>query len=117
MLDRVWSFVRKAPGGLYTHGHNVIFYKDDVPNVEVGVQVNGPFESRDDVISSSLPAGLVATARHIGPIERIADTHAAICAWCTSNGYSLSGQRWEIYGDPDPKTGQYWVDLFWSVKG
>jgi hypothetical protein len=43
ILDKVWGFLRGgAPAGLYRHGHNVMLYLDDVPNVEVGVQVTGP---------------------------------------------------------------------------
>jgi effector-binding domain-containing protein len=115
MLDKVWGFLAKAPPGLYKDGHNVMFYKDDVPNVEVGVQVNRSFQGTEDVRASSLPGGMAATARHTGPIARIGDTHQAVCAWCAANGYRLNRQRWEIYGDPDPTTGQYWVDVFWSV--
>ncbi len=37
MLDKVWSFRRgDAPEGLCKQGHNIMLYKDDVPNVEVG---------------------------------------------------------------------------------
>jgi hypothetical protein len=44
MLDQVWSFLRGgAPEGLYRQGHNIMLYQDDVPNVEVGVQVSGSF--------------------------------------------------------------------------
>jgi hypothetical protein len=32
--------------------------KDDVPNVEVGVQVNGSFEPAGDVVPSALPGRL-----------------------------------------------------------
>ena len=36
MLDKVWGFLRGgAQEGLYTQGHNIMLYKDDVPNVEV----------------------------------------------------------------------------------
>jgi effector-binding domain-containing protein len=115
MLDEVWSFLASAPAGLYKHGHNVMFYKDDVPNVEVGVQVDHSFEGRGAVHASSLPGGMVATARHAGPIDRIGDTHQAIRAWCAANGLRLTGQRWEIYGDPDSLTGHFLVDIFWSV--
>ncbi|HEY1920793.1 MAG TPA: hypothetical protein VGH27_34925 [Streptosporangiaceae bacterium] len=87
----MWSFLRGgAPEGLYQNGHNIMLYKDDVPNVEVGVEVSGPFESAADVVASVLPGGLVATAVHTGP-------------------------RWEIYGDPDPSTGDFSVDVFWSL--
>src|SRR5579862_2649722 len=62
MLDRVWGFLRSdAPAGLYARGHNVMLYKDDVPNVEVGVEVTGPFDPVGPVVPSVLPAGLVAT--------------------------------------------------------
>jgi len=41
MLDNVWSFLRGgAPAGLYQQGHNIMMYKDDIPNVEVGVQAS-----------------------------------------------------------------------------
>src|ERR1700734_3740012 len=82
MLDQVWSFLRGgAPEGLYKQGHNVMLYKDDVPNVEVGVQVSRSFDSVGRVAASSLPGGLVATATHIGPVSAIGDTHQAVRQW------------------------------------
>jgi effector-binding domain-containing protein len=116
MLDQVWSFLRgSAPDGLYKQGHNVMLYKDDVPNVEVGVQVSGPFDPVGAVVPSALPGGLVATATHTGPIARIRDTHHAVCEWSKANGHRLAGPRWEIYGDPDPSTGHFDVDVFWLL--
>jgi hypothetical protein len=35
--------------------------------------------------------------------------------WSKANGYRLAGPRWEIYGDPDPATGDFEVNVFWSV--
>ena len=117
MLDTVWSFLRgdDAPEGLGKQGHNIMLYKDDVPNVEVGVQVSGSFDPVGHVVASSLPGGLVATATHTGPIARLGDTHQAVREWSQANGYRLAGPRWEIYGDPDPSTGDFEVDVFWSV--
>jgi effector-binding domain-containing protein len=116
MLDEVWGFLRGgAPEGLYTQGHNIMLYQDDVPHVEVGVQVNGPFDPVGRVVASALPGGLVATATHTGPIAALGDTHQAVCAWSTANGYRLAGARWEVYGDPDPSTGHFDVDVFWSL--
>jgi effector-binding domain-containing protein len=116
MLDRVWNFLRtQAPEGVYKQGHNVMVYKDDVPNVEVGVQVNGSFDSVGPVVASTLPGGLVATATHSGPMTEIGDTHSAVCEWSKAHGYRLTGVRWEIYGDPDPSTGDFEVDVFWSL--
>ena len=115
MLDKVWGFLVVAPAGLYKDGHNVMLYKDDRPSVEIGVQVNRPFKSSGDILCSSLPGGLAARARHVGPIRRIGETHDAVCSWSAANGYRLTRQRWEIYGDPDPATGEYEVEVFWSV--
>src|SRR5580692_3419792 len=92
MLDKVWTFIRgDAPAGLYRQGHNVMLYKDDVPNVEVGVQVSGSFAPTGEVVASALPGGLVATATHTGQIARIGDTHQAVREWSKANGYRLAG--------------------------
>ena len=116
MLDRVWSFLRgAAPKGLYKQGHNIMLYKDDVPNVEVGVEVIESFAPTGHVVASTLPGGLAATATHSGPIVKIGDTHHAVCEWSKANGYELAGPHWEIYGDPDPSTGDFDVDVFWLL--
>lgn len=115
MLDAVWSFLASAPEGLHTHGHNVMLYKDGVPNVEVGVLVNGPFEPAGDVRPSHTPGGLVARATHTGPVARLGETYEAIHAWCSRHGYRPDGPRWEIYGDPDPGTGVFAVEVLVSV--
>ena len=116
MLDKVWSFLRGgAPEGLYQQGHNIMLYKDDVPNVEVGVQVSGSFDPAADVVPSALPGGLAATATHTGPTAKIGDTHQAVREWSKANGYRLAGPRWEIYGDPDPASGHFDVQVFWSL--
>jgi effector-binding domain-containing protein len=52
---------------------------------------------------------------HTGPIARIGDTHQAVCEWSQANGYRLAGPRWEIYGDPDPSSGDFDVQVFWSL--
>lgn len=116
MLDEVWGFLRGgAPDGLYRQGHNIMLYKDAVPNVEVGVQVSGAFDPVGHVVASTLPGGLVAAATHTGPAVEIGDTHLAVREWSTANGYRLAGPHWEIYGDPDPSTGAFDVDVFWSL--
>ena len=115
MLDQVWRFLRDAPGDLSKDGHNVMLYEDDLPTVEVGVQVNGPFEPHGPVVPSILRGGLVATATHTGPIGRLGETHDSVCAWCAQHGYEITRVRWEIYGDPDASTGDFAVDVFWAL--
>jgi effector-binding domain-containing protein len=116
MLNKVWGFLHgEAPDGLYQQGHNVMLYKDNVPHVEVGVQVSAWFAAIGDVVASTLPGGLVATAIHTGPMTKIGTTHQAVREWSTANGYRLAGPYWEIYGDPDPSTGDFDVTVFWSL--
>jgi effector-binding domain-containing protein len=117
MLDEVWRFLADAPPGLRRDGHNVMLYEDDVPTVEVGVQVSATFEPDGVVVSSVLAGGLVATARHTGGIDRLGETHDAVCAWCAERGHPLSRVRWEIYGDPDPASGDFDVEVFWAIAG
>jgi effector-binding domain-containing protein len=97
LLDEVYAFVRG--GGATQDGHNVMLYRDDVPNVEVGVQVAGPFEPTGRVVPSVLPAGEVASAVHRGPYDALEEAHVALKAWCASHRHVLTGVRWEIYGD------------------
>jgi effector-binding domain-containing protein len=92
-----------------------MLYKDDVPNVEVGVQVSRSFDPAGHVVASALPGGLAGTATHTGPIAQIGDTHRAVREWSNVNGYQLTGPHWEIYGDPDPSTGHFDVEVFWSL--
>ncbi len=68
-------------------------------DVDFGVQVARPFERSGDVFSTETPAGKVATALHIGPYERLGDTHNAIHAWAAANRMTFAGKSWEVYGD------------------
>jgi len=97
LLDEVYAFVRA--GGATQQGQNIMLYRDDVPNVEVGIEVAGSFASSDRVVPSELPAGQVATTVHRGPYDRLNEAHHAVRAWCLTNGHAISGTRWEIYGD------------------
>ena len=83
LLDQVWAFLRSddAPVGLWTSGHNIMLYKDDVPNVEVGVQVSGSFDPAGHVVPSALPGGLAATATHTGPIAEISHVAEQFVGW------------------------------------
>lgn len=103
LLDEVYAVIRA--GGATQAGHNVMLYKDDVPNVEVGVEVAGPFPPHGRVIPSVLPAGPTAMTVHRGPYEELGRGHDAIHRWCAANGHERAGPRWERYGDwrDDPR--------------
>ena len=63
LLDEVWAFLGATPG-LRTEGHNIMLYRNDVPEVEVavevGVQVTKPFWAAGRVVPSTLPAAEAA---------------------------------------------------------
>jgi effector-binding domain-containing protein len=66
-------------------GRNVAVYQacqDGQINVEVGVEIDGPFAGHGDVVPSTAPAGLVAMATHFGPYGQLPSVHEAILTWC-----------------------------------
>jgi effector-binding domain-containing protein len=58
------------------------------------------FERSGEVYATQTPAGEVATALHVGPYDRMKETHDAIHAWASTNQRQFAGQSWEVYGDP-----------------
>ena len=118
MLDDVWAFLRATPG-LRTDGHNVMLYRNGASAgqvaVEVGVQVTKSFEAAGRVVPSTLPTGEAATTVHAGTPSEIGDAHDAVLAWCAAQRREVSGVRWEIYGDPDPRTGHFDVAVCWQL--
>jgi effector-binding domain-containing protein len=76
----------------------VAVYLDGEINLEVGVEVEEPFGGEGEVVGSALPAGLVATAVHFGPYQRLGEAHRAVREWCAGRGYGLAGPKWEVYG-------------------
>jgi effector-binding domain-containing protein len=118
LLDDVWAFLGATPG-LRTDGHNVMLYRNGQGEgevaVEVGVQVTRSFETADRVVPSTLPAGEAAATVHAGTPAEIGAAHDAVVAWCATQRRELTGVRWEIYGDPDPRTGHFDVAVYWQL--
>jgi effector-binding domain-containing protein len=115
MLDDVWAFLHDESTTVYKDGHNVMLYKDGVPNVEVGVMVTASFSPVGRVIPSTLPAGRAATTTHRGGPQLLGAAHDAVRAWCAANGHMLAGPSWEIYGDPDSATDAFAIDVYWLL--
>jgi effector-binding domain-containing protein len=114
LLDEVWAYVRGA--GVQA-GRNVMLYLDDVPTVEVGVELDSTLVAPTGrVVASALPEGRAATtvARGAPSREGLAAAHAAVVQWSRANGHELTGSRWEVYDhwrdDPDSfETAVYWL--------
>jgi effector-binding domain-containing protein len=103
LLDEVHASVQWD--GVGPKGRNVMLYKDDVPHVEVGVELDQPARISGRVTHSMLPSGNVASTTHRGPYDKLGSAHDAVLRWCEERGLPLAGPRWEIYGHwhPDPE--------------
>jgi effector-binding domain-containing protein len=119
LLDEVYRFVRAheelGTGDGAERWQNVMLYKDDTPNVEVGVLAATSFEREGRVISSRLPGGEAATAIHRGDYADLGATHDAVRAHVAAFGRELAGPRWEIYGHWREDPSELETELFWLL--
>ncbi len=115
MLDEVYDAVRS--GKITQDGHNVMVYLDDRPSVEVGVQVGAPFPAVGRVVCSALPAGRAVMTVHRGGYDHLDAAHSAVRQWCQEHGHTITGVRWEVYGDwcEDPE--QVETAVYYAVLG
>lgn len=115
LLDEVWAFLGARPG-LRSDGHNIMLYRSDGSGsalaVEVGVQVTASFASAGRLVPSTLPAAEVATTIHTGEPSQLGAAYDAIRAWSDAAQRPLAGVSWEIYGDPDPRTGRFDIAVY-----
>jgi effector-binding domain-containing protein len=109
LLDEVWACLRA--GGVEGGARNVMLYRDDVPNVEVGVVSDAPCTLSGGVTRSSLPAGTVATATHYGSFAELDTAHRAVADWCAAHGRRPAGPRWEIYGPHRDDPDEQWTEV------
>ena len=114
MLDEVWACLRA--GGIERGCPNVMLYRDDVPNVEVGVLLAQPCRLTGRVVASSLPAGQAATVVHRGPYGGLADAHRAVVEWCVGHGRRPTGTRWEVYGPHRDDPAELTTTISWLVS-
>jgi effector-binding domain-containing protein len=96
LLDEVWATMRSIEGA--HPGRNVMLYKDDVPHVEVGVEVPEPFAGAGRVVGSELPGGRVVAATLRGRYEDIGLAHQEVVDEYAELGLTRLGPRWEVYG-------------------
>jgi effector-binding domain-containing protein len=120
LLDQVQRFVRGRPELATGEGaeqwQNVMLYRDNRPDVEVGVLVSRTFTAEGPVIASELPAGEVATARHRGDYARLGVTHDAVRERVAAQGRELAGPRWEIYGHWRADPSEVETEVFWLLR-
>jgi effector-binding domain-containing protein len=115
-LDKVYALLRAR--GVQGLGHNVVVYRMGPPpfDVEIGVQTPEPIAPEGEVIATATPAGRVATAVHWGAYDGLGQTHQAIHAWCSANGFRLGAFNWELYGDWSDDPAKLRTDVFYLVQ-
>jgi effector-binding domain-containing protein len=114
LLDEIWQVVRSNEA--IAPGRNVMLYKDNVPNVEIGVEARGPFAAIGRIVPSTLPAGRVAMTTHRGRYEDIGEAHKAVISWCEGRGLARSGARWEIYGHWTADVAKQEVEIYYLLR-
>jgi effector-binding domain-containing protein len=118
MLDEVYTFVRQCPefaaaieGTSGPRWTNVMLYRGEAPNVEVGVLAPSVFAPHGRVTESELPGGRAATATHHGDPGQIGTTHDAVRQYATAHDLQRTGVVWEVYGHPDD-SGDFATEVF-----
>lgn len=118
MLDEVYRFARACPEFTAAtaktagpHWTNVMLYRGEAPNVEVGVLAPSAFAPQGRVIASGLPAGRAVTATHLGDPAHIGTTHDAVREYARDRGLATTGVLWEVYGHPNA-SGAFATEVF-----
>ncbi len=114
LLDEVWACLRA--GGITRGCRNVMLYLDDVPHVEIGVELLVPCPLTGRVVASTLPAGQVAMTVHRGPYAGLAAAHRAVLDWCASQGRQPAGPRWEVYGPHNDDPAEVWTKVYYLLN-
>lgn len=100
LFDIVYAWLRTA--GVRQAGHNVALYDRCTPQhlrIRVGFPVSARFTDTDRVRCVDFAPGRAAHATHVGPYDRLGETHRALSDWCARQGLPTDGTSWEVYAD------------------
>jgi effector-binding domain-containing protein len=114
LLDEVWACLRA--GGVSGGCRNIMLYLDELPHVEVGVELSQPCPLTGRVVASSLPAGKAAMTVHRGSYDELRAAHRAVLEWCALEGRPLAGPRWEIYGPHRDNPAELRTEIYYLLS-
>lgn len=114
LLAEVWASLRA--GGIHRGCRNIMLYKDDVPHVEIGVELLQPCPLTGRVTASSLPAGQTAMTVHRGSYADLGLAHQAVIDWCADHDMVRAGPRWEVYGPHRDDPAEVWTEVYYLVR-
>jgi hypothetical protein len=113
LLDEVWACLHA--GGITRGCRNTMLYWDNVPHLEVGVELLVPCPLTGRVVASALPAGRVAMMVRRGPYAGLAAARRAVRDWCAAQGERPTGTRWEGYGPHHDDPAQVWTEVHYLL--
>ena len=82
-----------------------------------GVEVHETLPPSERVVAFETPAGPVASALHWGEYSRLGEAHAAVQAWCRTNGKRVTGACWEVYGPWNDDWAKVHTDVYYQLEG
>lgn len=113
LSNEVWACLRAH--GIMRGCRNVMLYRDDVPHVEVGVELLVSCELTGNVVASNLPAGKVAMTTHWGSYAELGEAHQAVQDWCAAQGLQATRTRWEVYGPHRDDPAEVWTEVYYLL--
>jgi effector-binding domain-containing protein len=116
-LDQVYAASRA--GAIELDGQNIFVYSGDARgevDVEFGVGTRRSFDHVGAVVHSAMPSGEVATTTHWGDYAGLGAAHEAVVSWCRSQGRSIAGPRWEVYGHWSDNPATRRTDIVYLLK-
>jgi effector-binding domain-containing protein len=114
LLDEVWDCLHAS--GIFSGCRNIMLYWNDLPHVEVGVELTVPCSLTGRVTASALPAGQVAMTTHYGSYMELGEAHQAVRDWCAAEGKPTTGPRWEVYGPHNDDPAKVWTEVYYLLS-
>jgi len=108
ILPEVFQYVTSK--GAQMTGPPLVRYhqwSDDTCDVEAALPLASPIEPTSRVAAETLPAGRALVLWHVGPYDRLSETHEALEAYAKEEGLERGPFFWEEYWtdpgtEPDP---------------
>lgn len=72
-------------------------YKDEDPDVEIQISVQGSYRSTEHVVFKTVSPILIASSTFKGSYNQITDVNAAVANWVKDNNYEFNGPTFCIY--------------------
>jgi len=72
-------------------------YKEQNPDVEIQISVQGSYQNTENVVFKTVPSVLVASATFKGSYDQLTAVNQAVANWIRDNGYDFNGPMFTIY--------------------